>query len=396
MPTHEAARLRKVRLGLIGGGPGSNIGPAHRYAALLDGRYALLTGVFSSDPERSRAFAAELGIAGDRRYGRWQEMLEAEAHREDGVEVISIMTPNRSHYPIAKACLEQGFDVICDKPLTTTLEEALDLLQLSRSRGLICAVTYNYSGYPMVRQAREMVRRGELGNIRIVQVEHASGWASTLLEATGHKQATWRTTPEMVGKSSVVADLGTHAHHLLRFITGLEVVELSAELATLVPGRQVDDNAHIKLRLSNGARGFLWASMAATGHLHGLRIRVYGEDASLEWVQERPEELIVRPLNDPQQILMRGFEWLAPSAQRSSRLWPGHPEGFLEAFANLYNDIAEAILARRSGQTAPKERLFPDVEDGVLGVQFIEAAVSSHLQQGNWVKASLDLLAANP
>lgn len=280
---------RKLRLGMVGGGPGSNIGETHRYAARHDDRYTLLTGVFASDTDRSRNFAATLGLEADRRYGTWQEMVEQESRRADGIEVVSIMTPNNSHYAIAKTCLEQGFDVICDKPLTVELEQALELMRLVHRTGLIFGVTYCYSGYAMVRHARELVRQGELGEIRLVQVEHASGWASTLLEAEGHKQAVWRTTPSIAGKSSVVGDLGTHAHQLARFITGLEITGVSAELSTIVPGRQVDDNAHIKLRFSNGARGMMWASMVAAGHLHGLRIRVYGEKGSLAWVQEQPD-----------------------------------------------------------------------------------------------------------
>lgn len=377
---------RKVRLGVVGGGPGSNIGQAHRYAARLDNRYDLVAGVFASDAERSRDFAATLDIVPDRRYGSWQEMAEQEAQREDGIEVVSIMTPNNSHYAIAKAFLEHGIHVICDKPLTTDREHALDLLRLVQRTGLVFGVTYNYSGYPMVRQAREMIRNGELGEIRLVQVEHASGWASTLLEAEGHKQAVWRTTPDIAGKSSVVGDLGTHAQHLARFVTSLEISELSAELSSVVPGRQVDDNAHMLLRFNNGAKGMLWASMVATGHLHGLRIRVYGEKGSLEWIQEQPNELIVRPVDGPHHILARGSGWLSSSAQRASRLWPGHPEGFLEAFANIYTDIADAIIAHQHGVTTQQPTyLFPTVEDGVLGVKFVDAAVASHEQNGRWV-----------
>ncbi len=383
---------RRLRLGMVGGGPGSNIGETHRYAARFDNRYTLLTGVFASDADRSQNFAASLGIDLDRRYGSWQEMAQQEARREDGIEVVSIMTPNNSHYEIARAFLEQGIDVICDKPLTTELEQALDLMRLVRRTGLVFAVTYNYTGYPMVRQAREMVRNGELGEIRLVQVEHASGWASTLLEAQGHKQAVWRTTPSIAGKSSVVGDLGTHAHHLARFISGLEITEISAELSSIVPGRRVDDNAHILLRFSNGAKGMMWASMVAVGHVHGQRIRVYGEKGSLEWVQEQPNELILRPGNGPHQILSRGFDWLSPAAQRASRLWPGHPEGFLAAFANIYSDVADAVLARRDGiQADPLAYTFPTVEDGVLGVKFVDAAVESHQQDGRWVKATLGL-----
>lgn len=385
---------RKVRLGVVGGGPGSNIGEAHRYAARLDNRYDLVTGVFASDAERSRNFAATLDIVPARRYASWQEMAAQEAQREDGIEVVSIMTPNNSHYAIAKTFLEHGMHVICDKPITIDVEQALDLLRLVRDTGLIFGVTYNYSGYPMVRQAREMIRNGDLGEIRLVQVEHASGWASTLLEAEGHKQAVWRTTPSIAGKSSVVGDLGTHAQHLARFVTGLEISKVSAELSSVVPGRRVDDNAHILLRFNNGARGMMWASMVAAGHLHGLRIRVYGEKGSLEWIQEQPNELLLRPVDGPHQSLSRGSSWLSSSAQRSSRLWPGHPEGFLEAFANIYTDIADAIGTRRDGSaTNQRTSVFPTVEDGVLGVKFVDASVASHQQEGRWVDATLDIIA---
>jgi len=383
---------RKLRLCMVGGGPGSNIGDTHRRAASFDGRYTLLAGVFASDPARSRSFAASLEIAPDRRYGSWEEMAEREGARKDGVEVVAIMTPNASHHPIAKAFLERGIDVICDKPLTTGLDDALDLLRLARRTGLVFAVTYNYTGYPMVRQAREMIRSGELGDIRLVQVEHASGWASTLLEASGHKQATWRTTPSIAGKSAVVGDIGTHAHHLARFVTGLEVTEVSAELSTMVPGRKADDNAHVKLRFTNGARGLMWVSMAATGNLHGQRIRVFGEKASLEWIQEQPEQLHLRPLDGPHRVLSRGCGYLSAAAQRATRLWPGHPEGFLEAFANLYSGAADAVLARRDDAPLDRSALsFPTVEDGVLGVKFVEATVESSRRDGAWVDASLDL-----
>jgi len=377
---------------MVGGGPGSNIGETHRYAARYHERFALVAGVFASDAQRSRDFAAALDIAPDRRYGSWQEMAEQEARRDDGIETVSIMTPNNSHYAIARAFLEHGVDVICDKPLTTEVEHAVELMRLARRSGLVFGVTYCYSGYPMVRQAREMVRSGELGHIRLVQVEHASGWASTLLEAQGHKQALWRTTPGVAGKSSAVGDLGTHAHHLARFITGLEITEISAELSSLVPGRQADDNAHIKLRFSNGARGLMWASMVAAGHWHGLRIRVYGEKGSLEWVQEQPNELVLRLADGHHHTLTRGFDWLSPAAQRASRLWPGHPEGYVAAFANLNSDIADAVLARRDGVVAdPLAYLFPTVEDGVLGVMFVDAAVASHQQDGRWVQANIDI-----
>jgi predicted dehydrogenase len=386
----EGSPRRPLRLGVVGGGPGSNIGATHRQAARLDRRYELVAGVFASDAERSRAFAATLDIAPARRYATWHEMAAQEAQRADGIEVVAIMTPNNSHYAIAKAFLEQGVDVICDKPLTNELAQALELQQLAHDKGLIFGVTYNYSGYPMVRQARAMVRAGTLGDIWLVQVEHASGWAAKLLEAEGHKQASWRTTPAIAGQSTVIGDLGTHAHHLARFITGLEVSELSAELSTLVPGRQADDNGHVKLRFANGARGMMWVSMVATGHLHGQRIRVYGEKGSLEWVQETPNELLLRPTDGPHQMLARGADYLAPEARRVSRLWTGHPEGFIDAFANIYTDIADAVLARRDCvKVDPLAYTFPTVADGVLGVKFIEAAVESNAQSGRWVDATL-------
>jgi predicted dehydrogenase len=387
MPENVVGAKRKVRLGMVGGGEGSNIGETHRYAARIDNRYELLAGVFATDPTRSRAFAEQLGLSPDRRYGTWQELIAAEAARPDGIEVLAIVTPNSSHYAIAKAALEARLHVICDKPLTTALDEAQELAALVGRTGRVFGLTHNYTGYPMVRHARAVVAAGELGEVRLVQVEHASGWAATLLEAEGHKQALWRTTPSIAGKSSVVGDLGTHAHHLARYITGLEVTEISAELSTVVPGRQVDDNAHILLHFANGARGMLWASMVATGNTHGLRIRVFGTEASIEWVQENANELRLQPANGPHQILTRGAAYLSPAAQRASRLWPGHPEGFLEAFANIYTDVADAILAQ-AGEIAPDPLAawYPGVEDGVLGVRLVEAAVASQARGGQWVK----------
>jgi predicted dehydrogenase len=385
------AGKRKVRLGMIGGGPGSNIGETHRYAARIDNRYELVTGVFATDPQRSQAFAAQLGLAPHRRYASWEELIEQEAARrargEEAAEAVAIVTPNNSHYAIAKACLEHGLHVICDKPLTTELSDAEELAALADKTGLVFGLTHNYTGYPMVRHARAMIAAGELGEIRLVQVEHASGWAATLLEAEGHKQAVWRTTPAIAGKSSVVGDLGTHAHNLARFITGLEVTEVAAELATIVAGRQVDDNAHILLRFANGAKGMLWASMVATGNTHGLRIRVYGTAGSIEWVQENANELRLQPANGPHQILTRGAAYLSPAAQHASRLWPGHPEGFLEAFANIYNDVADVILAQAEGVAPdPLSTWYPTVHDGVLGVRFVDAAVASQAAGGHWIE----------
>ena len=387
-----AAGARRVRLAMIGGGPGSNIGETHRYAAHIDGRYELVAGVFGRDPQRSAAFAAELGLPPERSYPTWAELAAGEAARPDGAEVVTVVTPNASHFEIVAGLLEGGLDVICDKPLTTEPAQAHDLLRRARAQGRRLAVTYNYSGYPMVREARERVRSGLLGEVRLVQVEHASGWASTLLEEQGHKQAAWRTDPAQAGPSTVVGDLGTHAHHLVRFVTGLDITEVSAELSCLVPGRMADDNGHLKLRLSNGARGLMWVSMVAAGHLHGLRLRVYGERGSLEWVQETPEELIFRPLDGPRQVFARGAGYLSPLARRSSRLWPGHPEGFLEAFTNLYTDLADTLLADRDGRPAdPLSGTVPMAEDGVLGVEFVAAAVASDRRDGAWTPVQLAL-----
>lgn len=381
----------RVRIGMVGGGPGSNIGESHRVGMRLDDRYALRAGVFSRDAERSRAFGRALGVAPERLYPDYRAMAAAEAGRPDGIEAVCIVTTNETHHPIARAFLENGIAVICDKPLTVRLDEALDLYRLARDTGAIVALTHNYSAYAMVRQAARMVRDGDLGAVRIVQAEHASGWLAEPLEQSGHKQALWRTDPAISGAASVVYDLGTHAHHLLRYVTGLEVAALSAEMSTMVPGRRVHDNAHIALRLSNGARGALWASMAATGQEHGLRIRVFGETASLEWRQEDPQHLAVRYLDGSTRILAQGGAGLSADARRVTRVGLGHPEGYLESFGNLYSDVADDLLARREGQAAaPRDIGYPTVRDGVIGIRFVEAVAASHAADGRWTDAAID------
>lgn len=381
---------RRLRLGMVGGGRGSFIGATHRIAARLDDRYELVAGALSSDPDRAKASAHELLIPRDRGYGSYEEMVQAEAERTDGIELVSVVTPNDSHHAICRAFLDRGFDVICDKPLTTNLEDALDLVATVRETGLIFGITYNYTGYPMVRHARTMVEQGQLGQIRLVQVEFASGWMSTLLEQTGHKQAAWRTDPARAGPSFAVGDIGTHAHHLAAFVTGLELAELSADLSVMVPGRRLDDNAHILLRYTNGARGMLWASTIAVGSEHGLRIRVYGDQGGLAWEQENPNHLKFSPLDGPTQTLGRGSEGLSAEAARATRVSLGHPEGFFEAFANLYSDMADAIVARRAGTPANSPALqLPTVEDGARGVKFVEAALESSAKNGAWVDATL-------
>ena len=383
---------RRLRFGMVGGGRGSFIGAAHRIAARLDDRYELVAGALSSDPERAKVSAHELLIPQDRGYGTYGEMAQAEAARPDGVEVVSVVTPNDSHHAICREFLDRGFDVICDKPLTTNLEDALDLVATVRQTGLIFGITHNYTGYPMVRHARTMVAEGQLGEIRVVQVEFASGWMSTLLEETGHKQAAWRTDPARAGPSFVVGDIGTHAHHLAAFVTGLELAELSADLSVMVPGRRLDDNAHILLRYTSGARGMMWASTIAVGSEHGLRIRIYGDKGGLAWEQENPNHLKFSPLDGPTQTLGRGSEGLSAEAARATRVSLGHPEGFFEAFANLYSDMADAIVARRGGTQANSLALqFPTVEDGARGVKFVEAALESSANNGAWVDATLTL-----
>jgi len=299
---------RKVRIGMVGGGPGAGIAESHRIGMRIDDRFALVAGVFSRSPENSRKTADRLGVAPERSYASFEEMASAEAARADGIEVVTIVTPTDSHFPIAKAFLQAGIHVVCEKPLTDNLDHAVELDRLARDRGLILALTHNYSGYAMVRHAAALVRDGGIGSVRIVQVEHASGWAAGPVEG---RWAGWRTDPAVAGKAGVVFDLGTHAHHLLRFVTGLEVAEVSAELATCVEDREVFDDAHVQLRLTNGARGQLWASMAATGQEHGLRIRVFGSEASLEWRHEDPHHLVVRHHGGPVEVLAQGHAGLS-------------------------------------------------------------------------------------
>lgn len=381
----------RIRIGMVGGGPGADIGEAHRIAMRLDNRYELVAGVFSQNAERSKDFGLSLGLEAERLYPDYQTMATAETSRADGIEAVCIVTTNETHYPIARAFLEQGCAVICEKPLTVHLSEARALYHLSQEKGLIFAVTHNYSAYAMVRHAARLVREQALGALRLVQVEFAGGWAAEALEQQGHKQALWRTDPAIGGSASAMYDVGTHAHQLLRYITGLEVSALSAEMSTIVPGRQVYDNAHVHLRLSNGAQGRLWASMVATGQAHGLGIRVFGETAGLEWQQEDPHHLTIRYLDGSVHILTQGCGGLSRDAQRLTRVGLGHPEGFLEAFANLYDDVADALLRAREGLPPENTEIsFPTVRDGTIGVQFVEAVVASHQAEGRWTPLTID------
>lgn len=381
----SADQQRQIRVGMVGGGPGAGIAETHRTAMRLDDRYVLVAGVFSRDREKSLTAAQRLRIPEDRVYGDYAAMAMVESRRADGIEVVSIVTPTDTHHQIAKTFLEAGMHVICDKPLCLSVGEARELKALAEKRELILCLTHNYSGYAMVRHAARMVRNGDLGEIRVIQVEHASGWAARLLEKEGHPQAIWRTDPDLLGDASVLYDLGTHAHQLARFVTGLEVTEVAAELSRIVPGRAIKDNADMLLRFSNGARGTLWASMAAVGNEHGLRIRVYGERGSLGWRHEDPHHLRYCPVDGPPQILAQGAGWLSPDANRWTRVGLGHPEGFFEAFANLYTEVADALLAKAAGQSYSKPELgFPDALDGFRGVAFVEGAMRSYASGGVW------------
>ena len=383
---------RRLRLGMVGGGQGAFIGAVHRIAARLDDRYTLVAGALSSDPGRAVDSALELGIAPERAYGSFREMAEREAAREDGIEVAAIVTPNHLHHAAAKALLQAGIHVICDKPLTTTLEDALDLVETVRRSGLLFCVTHNYTGYPMIRHARAMVAAGELGAIRVVQVEYPQDWLVERLEATGHKQAAWRTDPAQSGAGGCVGDIGSHAHNLACYVTGLELEALCADLTTFVEGRRLDDNAHILLRFKGGAKGMLWSSQVAPGNENALRLRVYGEAGGLEWSQENPNWLDYAPFGQPPRLITRGGHGAGEAAGRVTRVPPGHPEGYLEGFANLYSDVAEVLLARIEGRKAdPAAMDFPTVEDGARGMRFITAAVESSARGGVWVEAGLDL-----
>ncbi len=394
--TIEAAKTsavpRRIRLGMVGGGQGAFIGGVHRIAARIDDRYELVAGALSSDPARASASAAELHIAPERCYADYREMARAEAARKDGIDLVSIVTPNHLHGRIASAFLDAGIHVICDKPMTTTLGEAMELVQRVRQSKCLFALTHNYSGYPMVRQAREMVAAGELGEIRVVQAEYPQDWLSTDLEASGQKQAAWRVDPAQAGAGGSLGDIGTHAEQLARFISGLELQSVSADLTSFVPGRRLDDNAHILLRYSNGARGMLWSSQVAPGNENGLRVRIYGSQAGLEFRQENPNHLWFTPLGQPPRLITRGGSGSGAAAGHATRIPAGHPEGYLEGFAQLYRDMAEQLHARWEGRAPdPLACAVPTVEDGARGMKFIEAVVESSRADGRWTDARLNL-----
>lgn len=382
-----AANKEPIRLGMVGGGRDAFIGAVHRIAARLDGHYELLAGALSSDPEKAHASGLDLGLAPSRAYGSYQEMAKAEAARADGIEAVAIVTPNHMHYPPAKAFLEAGIHVICDKPLTSSLADAKKLAALVEKTGKLFILTHNYTGYPMIRQAREMVRKGELGTLRVVQAEYPQDWLTEKLEASGQKQAAWRTDPKRTGAGGCVGDIGTHAWNLASFVSGLETESLCADLDSFVKGRPVDDNAHVMLRFKGGAKGMIWSSQVAPGNENALKLRVYGTKGGLEWEQEHPNHLWFTPFGQPKRLITRGGAGSNDAAGRVTRVPPGHPEGYLEGFANIYTEAAAAIRARRkkNGKT-PKGVLFPTVQDGLAGMRFIDACVRSSKRNAAWIK----------
>jgi predicted dehydrogenase len=382
---NESGRTRRLRLGMVGGGEGAFIGAVHRIAARIDDEWELVAGAFSSDPARGRRSGIDLRLDPQRCYGSFKEMAAAEATRSDRIDAVAIVTPNHVHHPAASAFLAAGIDVICDKPLCRTMREARDLVAQVSASGRLFAITYNYTGYPMVRQAREMVAAGELGTIRTIQAEYAQDWLSTDLETTGQKQADWRTDPTRSGAGGAIGDIGTHAFNLAEFIAGQECAELAADLSTFVAGRRLDDNAQMLLRFAGGARGALWASQVAPGNENGLAIRIHGEKAALSWRQEHPNQLVFSRLGQPPVALSRGGPTIGAAAAHATRLPSGHPEGYLEGFAQLYRDVAAQLRARQAEIAVdPLTTLVPSIREGVRGMAFVTAAIASSAADGAW------------
>jgi predicted dehydrogenase len=374
---------RRLRLGMVGGGPGAFIGAVHRIAARLDGRYELVAAALTSDAARNRAAADELHIP--RSYGNFQEMASAEKERQDRIDVVAIVTPNHLHFLPAKAFLEAGIHVICDKPVTTTLADAQKLAEMVKRSGLIFGLTHNYTGYPMVRQAREMVRDGALGTLRVIQVEYAQDWLTTKVEATGQKQAEWRTDPARSGPAGSLGDIGTHAFNIAAFVSGLACTEVAADLTAFVSGRRLDDNVQLLLRYEKNVRGMLWASQVAPGNDNHLGLRIYGDKAGIAWKQEKANELLFTPYGAPPRTIARNGAGSLPAAAHASRLPSGHPEGYLEGFAQLYTDLAEQIHARlENRQPDVAAMLVPGIQDGVDGLRFITAVLASSKKNSSW------------
>ncbi|GGD95710.1 oxidoreductase [Aureimonas endophytica] len=376
--------VRPIRLGMVGGGQGAFIGAVHRIAARLDGAFQLTAGAFSSDPERARASGAELGLAPERVYASYAEMAEKERARADGIEAVAIVTPNHLHFGPARAFLEAGFHVICEKPLTARLEDAVELARVAAGAKGVFVLTHNYTGYPLIREARDMVAAGRLGRIRVVQAEYAQDWLTEASETTGSKQAEWRVDPDRAGAGGALGDIGTHAFNLLSFVTGLTLDSVAADLSAFVPGRRLDDNDHVMLRFAGGAKGLLWASQVAPGNENALKLRVYGEKGGLEWSQENPNQLWFTPFGEQKRLATRGGAGLGAAAARVTRIPGGHPEGYLEGFATIYREAAEAIRAREEGRPVPDGVLFPTVEDGLLAMRFVDACIRSARDDSRW------------
>jgi len=380
--------LGKIKYGMVGGGEGAFIGAVHRLAARMDDHYELVAGALSASPEKAIRSAKALGLAEDRCYADYQAMATAEKARKGGIEAVAIVTPNHVHVPASIAFLKAGIHVICDKPLATSLKDALALERLVRSSGLVFCLTHNYTGYPMVRHARQMVAEGALGDVRIVQVEYPQDWLTEPIEKSGQKQAAWRTDPKQSG-GGAIGDIGTHAHNLAAFVTGLDLESLLADVDTFVKGRKVDDNVNVLLRYKGGAKGMLWASQVAVGNENNAKLRVYGTKGGIEWHQEHPNHLRWFPYGKPEELITRGSPASNLAAGRVTRVPPGHPEGYLEGFANIYTEAAHAIRAARAKKKVDKAVLYPTVGDGVKGMAFIEAVLKSSARGGKWVKLAV-------
>lgn len=381
---------RKLRCAMVGGGRDAFVGAIHRHAMALDGRIDLVAGALSSTPDKAIASGRDLGLRDERNHGSWQELLDHELSLDAGerVDFVCIVTPNHVHYDVAKAFAEAGIHVVCDKPLVHTGEQAGELVNVAQRRGIVFGVTYNYCGYPMVRQAREMIAAGAIGDVRKVVVEYHQGWLARQVESMGNKQAGWRTDPSRSGVAGAMGDIGSHAENLVCTVTGLAVESLCADLHTCIPGRQLDDDASVLLRFTGGARGVLLASQVAAGCENDLRLRVFGSAGTLDWRQEEPNALVHAPIDAPRLILTRGSPWLGDAARHACRLPAGHPEAFLEAFANVYLGIAADIRAKLEGTPAdPIEADYARVEDGARGVRFIEATVESARSERKWTLA---------
>ena len=384
--------MAKLKWGMVGGGKGSQIGPAHRLAATLDGAFEMVAGALDHDPDSGRAFANELGIPTDRAYGDWKEMLAAESARDDKIDLVTVATPNATHFEITKAFLEAGFHVLCEKPMTVTVDEANAIVTLAKTTGRICAVNYGYTGYSLVRHMRAMIARGDLGKVRVVVAEFSHGHHADAAEAD-NPRIRWRYDPEQMGVSAQFADCGVHALHLASFVTGQEVEKLSADFVSTVPGRTLEDDAFVSFRMTDGAIGRLWTSAVAVGRMHGLSIQVFGEKAGLRWAQEQPNQLYHTLTGGRTVVIERGEANLSPEADRTSRVTIGHAEGMPLAFANIYADLAEAIHAEREDRAIdPAADLYPRAEDGLRSVVAVHQAASSAASEGIWVEAVPDLL----